>query len=307
MKKIAFMILVLCFFRIPICSAQEISEEYNTKLYFEHFDHKNKNYYRFSDKWQIFDPLDLSYFPHESWDETNWSLLEQKIDSGLYQQMVMLREPASDLVIQGTPIDKKYGFLGDFYLYMTMFTADTYPEGSGSCYVYYSDSMQKGFYTSHGILIDPASGIYRTENSYGTRYDPAEAVHDIRLLKPLNADDYAFDPESEAASSVFVREFDQNTEDRFLWDLEEMKSSYRMPGSPEVKAYRVEILREGNIIDVYINGTRVVRMVDYVSDTDEYGNETQNLVSWSYGPILYPEGLTATCAVGDLYIYGKGK
>ena len=306
MKKTVFIILFFCLLFFSICSAQDISVEYNTKLIREHFDQPGEKYYRFSDKWKIFDPLDLSYFPHESWNEISWSLLGQKTVSGTYQQMVMLREPASNMVFQGTSIGKEHGFLGDFYLYITMFVADNYPETAGSCYVYFSDSLLKGFHPSHGILIDPASGIYSTDNSYGTTYDPAAQNHSIRLIRPLNGDDYAFDPDDVASSAVHAREYNDEADNFFLADLNSMESAFRMPGSPSVKAYRVEILRKGNIVDVHINGKRAALTVDYMTETDVAGNEIPSMVSWSYGPLLFPGGLTTTCAVGDLYIYGRG-
>lgn len=305
MKKTFFMILFICLQIFSICSAQDITVDYNTKFIQEYFDQTNVKYYRFSDKWKIFDPLDLSYFPHESWNETNWSLFTRKTDSGLYQQMIMLRKPAGNLVFQGTPIGKEHGFLRDFYLYITMFVADNYPETAGSCYVYFSDSLLKGFFPSHGLMIDPSSGIYSTDNFYGTTYDPAAQNHTIRLIRPINGDDYAFDPDDVASSAIYAREFNEEADNFFLVDLNNMESAFRMPGSPKVKAYRLEILRKGNIVDVLINGKRAALTMDYMTETDEAGNEIPSMVSWSYGPLLYPGGLITTCAVGDLYIYGR--
>ena len=80
-----------------------------------------------------------------------------------------------------------------------------------------------------------------------------------------------------------------------------------MKGSPEVKAYRLEIIRKGFYSDLYINGKRIAHMLDFITVEDAEGNEIPDKVAWSYGPILYKGGITTTCSIGDLYIYGPEK
>lgn len=312
MRKILLLLIlsIIVTSGVSVCFAQEEEpappQQFSHLLFRDHFSVNDgqENYYRFPTLRTLYDPLDLSYFPHDILWEYDWSLLRRKSDNGLYEQLLMLDKPASQLVIQGTAIGKEYGFLDNFYLYATLFTADTYPADSGSCYVYFSDSLLRGYQTAHGILIDPASGIYRAENTYTFYYEPSRSAYDLRLLREISAEDYPL-PDDISSTTVWASEFDPNVDEQFLSDWNTLKSSYRMKGSPEVKAYRIEALRKGFYTDVFINGKRAVRMLDFITTTDEDENEIPNKVSWSYGPILYPGGITSSCAIGDLYIYGK--
>lgn len=314
MRKI-FLSLSLVFLMLCIsslCAAQEQEEELSLPqqlsllLFRDHFNLEDghPHYYRFPTLRTLYDPLDLSYFPHEKQWEWDWSLLRRNNHSGIYEQMIMLSKPAEGLVIQGTGIGKEYGFLGDFYLYATLFVADTYPADSGSCYIYFSDSLVRSDRTGHGILIDPASGIYKADNAYKTYYETSTSKYKLTLLKELTPEDYPF-PDDIVLSTHSAAEFDAAVDEAFLDDYNLMNTSYRMMGSPAVKAYRIEIIRTGFYTDIFINGKRAVHMLDFITKTDEDGNEVPNMVSWSYGPILYKGGTTVTCAAGDLYIYGS--
>ncbi len=314
MKKIFLSLLpvflLLCI--SSLCTAQEQEEEQSLPerlsllLYREHFnwDDKHAYYYRFPTLRTLYDPLDLSYFPHESQWEWDWSMLRRKASGGVYEQTILLSKPAEQLAAQGTSVPEEYGFLGDFYLYATLFTADTYPADSGSCYVYFSDSLARSDRTGKGILIDPASGIYRADITYKMYYETSTSQYKLTLLKELTPEDYPF-PDNFLQSKKFAAEFDEAVDDAFLEDYNFMNASYRMEGSPAVKAYRIEVLRTGFYTDVYINGKRAVRMLDFITKTDEDDNEVPNMVSWSYGPILYKGGITVTCGAGDLYVYGS--
>lgn len=312
--KNTFLSLFLVFILLCIsslCTAQEQEEEqslpnqFSSLLFRDHFDLEEERpyYYRFPTIRTLYDPLDLSYFPHEQQWEWDWSLLRRKYHAGIYEQMVLLRKPAEGSVIQGTGIGKEYGFLRDFYLYTTLFVADTFPADSGSCYIYFSDSLARTDRTGKGILLDPASGIFRADNTYKMYYETSTSNYKLTLLKELTPEDYPF-PDDLSLSTHSAPEFDPAVDAAFLEDLNFMNASYRMEGSPAVKAYRIEIIRNGFYTDLFINGKRAVHMLDFINKTDEDGNEEPNMVSWSYGPILYKGGTTVTCAVGDLYIYG---
>ena len=80
-----------------------------------------------------------------------------------------------------------------------------------------------------------------------------------------------------------------------------------MDADPEVRSYRIEVIRSNGISEIYINGRQVYAGDDSIKTTLEDGTVIPDKVSWSYGPILNPEGLTVTCAIGDLYIYGTGQ
>ena len=310
MKKLILLFLLgILLVMAAFCEGQSESpsDRFPTLFFRNNFDNKTEeNFFRFPTQRLLFDPLDLSYFPHESWNETDWSLFGRNYVSGTYQQLLILRENTESMILQGTDIGKDMGFLNDFYLYATMFTVDSYPADSGSCYVYYSNSLMKGFKPSRGILIDPASGIYLVENRYAAYYDPATSEHQLKLIKPLSFESFPVPTEKEKTSAYAASDFDANTDTYFVQDLNSMQSSFRMEGSPEVRAYRLEIFRENGIVDFYINGKRAARMPDYIT-TDVDGVQVPDMVSWSYGPVLYPGGITVTCAVGDLYIYSRDK
>lgn len=310
MKKtvLSLLIIFIMLSTISVCTAQEeepgLAQQFPLKLIRDRFDKEMKQeYYRFPTIRPMFDPFDLSYFPHDYMYEWDWSLLRRKASSGLFEQMVLLSKPAESMVMHGKDAGNAYGVLGDFYLYATLFAADNYPAETGSCYVYFSNSLKQGLYPSHGILIDPASGIYRVDNKYSNVYEPSQSSHTLKLLKSLSPEDYPLS-EDIWLSSHAVSEFDGSADDQFLSDLNTMNQSFRMAGSPEVKAYRIEIVRKGFYSDIYINGKRAAHMLDFITEVDEEGNETPDKVAWSYGPILYKGGITTTCSIGDLFVYG---
>ena len=313
MKKtvLSLIVIFILLSMFSVCMAQEdepsIAQQFPVKLIRDRFDKDFKEeYYRFPTIRPMFEPFDLSYFPHDYMYEWDWSLLRRKASAGLFEQMVLLSKPAESMVLHGKDAGNAYGVLGDFYLYATLFAADNYPAGTGSCYVYFSDSLVRGLYPSHGILLDPASGIYRVESTYANVYEPSQSSHTLKLLQSLSAEDYPL-PEDISLSSFAVSEFDGSADEQFLADLNAMNKSFRMKGSPEVKAYRIEIIRKGFYSDLYINGKRIAHMLDFITVEDAEGNEIPDKVAWSYGPILYKGGITTTCSIGDLYIYGPEK
>ena len=314
MKKIfvILFLIVLLSCISSLCLAQEEEQSlplrFPSLFYREHFEWNNEQrYYRFPTIRPLFDPFDLGYFPHDRMWEWDWSVLRRKDYSGVYEQTVLLSKPAENQVTHGTEINKDFGAIGDFYLYADLFAADTYPAGAGSCYVYFSDSILQGLLPSRGILFDPSSGIYRVENSFKQFfYEPSQGTHKMTLMKELDPEDYPL-PDDISLSTYAAPAFDPAVDEQFLADWETVRSAYRMEGSPEVKAWRLEVIREGFISDFYVNGKRVVRMFDFINKTDEDGNEVPDKVSFSYGPILYKQGITTTCAIGDLYIYGTQK
>lgn len=311
--SLLFIMIVSLSAAVLQCAAQEteisLTEQYPSLLYREHFDlDVPEKYYRAPAMELLYDPFDLAYFPHESWPEPLWVLLGRKTAHGIYEQMLMQNDPGTEPVIQGTAVGAEHGFLDDFYLYATLFAADNYPESSGTCYLYYSDSLFEGLlHTSHGLLIAPGMGIYRTVDSYAKKYDPATSTHEMELLLEFSPEDFAFPTDDISSSVLAANEFDANTEKQFLSDWKTLRNAYRMPGSPDVKPYRLEIIRRNALTDVYINGTLAAQVPDHITKPDENENEIPEKVSWSYGPLLLPGGLTVNCSVGDIYIYRPGK
>ena len=133
MKK-RFLILLLLAALLCLtlqAAAQKAEKTENLMEKFPHLKYRDffyqntgKKYYRFPTNVPIFDPLDLKYFPHETWNQGDWSLLERWQDTWTYHQLIMLRKPAETWTFQGTDVGKDYGFLDDFYLYGTLFVAD---------------------------------------------------------------------------------------------------------------------------------------------------------------------------------------
>ena len=264
-------------------------------------------YYRFSPDVLFFDSIDLSYFPHEKWSKNNWVLLGRWTDGISYNQILYGNSPMEKLTMHGTDTGGSRGIYRDFYMYATLFIEDNYPQDSGSCYVYYSDSLMVGLKESKGILIDPETGIYEATNSYGgarhSTYTPNTIKHSLELIQELDPDNYTFDPENIAASSIGAVEYPQlAVDEQFTHDYEAITGAFHMKASPEVKTYRVEVVRENGISTIYINGVRVYSSSDNLKTTDENGELIPERVSWSYGPILNEEGLTVTCALGDFIV-----
>ena len=308
-----FLVILTLFVLCNASFAQEAEEsEENlalqfTKLKYEnHFYQKtDREYYRFPFRVPLFDPLDQKYFPHESWGESEWALLSQYEDSYTYKQMIMLREPVNSIVFNGTAIGADYGFLDDFYLYATIFVSDTYPDTEGSCFVYYSDSLLKGFNASTGIMVTPDIGIFRFDNNYSNPYKLTNKSNNLSVLEWLNPEDFPIDETDIASSSFAAKDFlGEQIDDQFVQDWNSVIDGFHVSGST-VRPYRIEMIREGTNLRIYINGTLVSELDDEIYDTDKNSNMIPSKVSWSYGPMLRNDGVTVTCSIGDLYIYGR--
>ena len=309
-KVLILLTLILLCFTLSAVSAQEkqkdenILEKFPISRYTNLFHQKTKRtYYRFPTIVPLFDPLDIKYFPHETWNESNWSLLGRWENSWVYRQLIMSPEPATTWVLNGDAPGPGYGLLGDFYLYATLFVYDNSPKDTGSCFVYYSDSLVLGFGESHGILVDPLSGIYKVKNTYETSYNLTNKSHELEIIKALKGEDFPVSEENVAGSSYAASDFKYDLmDDHFLSDWRSVQKEYHIPGS-EVKAFRVELIREGTNLRVYINGKKAAEIDDGIIVMDSEGNTVPDLVSWSYGPILYTGGETTSCGIGDLYIH----
>ena len=257
-------------------------------------------YYRFPQDTWFFDPLDLSYFPHEKWEKDEWTLLGRWKDGKTYNQIIYLDKPERDKVIHGTEIGSAYGNFNNFYLYADLFVVDNYPQDSGSCYLYFSNSVMTGLNDSKGLMIDPESGIYEVTNSYGgdryKTYSQYSIKHNFKNINSISKDEYQINLADIAGSSIGAVYYPQSDFDgQFSADYELLTSSYRNPVASPVKAYRIEVIREDENIEIYINGQLAASIKDMISDN----------ISVSYGPILQPGGLVVNCAIGDLYIYTK--
>lgn len=313
--------LVICFLLLFLTSAvqaqeaaetaEEPGEETAEASLFEQFPQwkfrdyfyqdLKKRYYRTPADVLMFDPLDLGYFPHETWSAAEWSLVGRWTDSWTYSQLLLLDKPAETMAIHGTDIGRDYGYDSDFYLYATLFVSDNYPEGTGSCYVYYSDSLLKGYGQSTGIFIDPENGISIVDNRYEAVYRLTNSLHEFTPLKKLDPADYPISEENIASSSFGTSDFIyENMDKNFEADWKSVKSAYHMDGS-SVRAYRLEIIRKDLMTQIYINGVPVISFDDGMRRADKDGFVPEK-VSWSYGPVLYEGGQTVTCSVGDLYI-----
>ena len=317
MKKLVgvliFFGLLLCQFHPAFAEEDEaqnrsILQRFPAPVYINRFHQVTKReYYRFPAFVPFFDPLDLNYFPHEKWRQTDWSLLSRWEDSRTYHQLIMQDEPAENWVFHGTSIGKDYGFPSDFYLYATLFVTDSFPEDSGSCYVYYSNSFMKGLSESAGILVDPGSGIYQVNNTYSIPYNLTNKSHELNLLKLFSPADYPVSEDNVEGSSFAAADFAYaRMDEHFASDWKSVRDSFHIPGTG-IKAYRLELLREGTTLSVYINGILAAEVNDGITAEGADGEIVPDRVSWSYGPILYTGGETVTCSIGDLYIYSRGR
>ena len=329
MRKTAFILCTILLLTLSALSARAqegteskpLSERYPELKVKNPFDRNAEiRYYRFPADTLFFEPLDLSYFPHETWSKNDWALLGRWGNGTTYDQIIYSEQPAKKQLIHGTDVTQNYGFLRDFYLYADLFVLDNYPESSGSCYVYYSDSLLTGYYESKGILIDPEAGIYSVTNNYGgariKMYSPSMIHHDFELVQELDPKEYELPADDLSGTSIGGTEFvpgkvisalAEDMDAAFAEKLDHLTSSYRMDADPTVRAYRIEVVRSGGISDIYINGKQVFSMDDGIKTTLEDETVIPDKVSWSFGPILNPEGLTVTCSIGDLYIYGTGQ
>ncbi len=323
MKKCILYLYILILLTLPLCcaSAQETETEAEVSpvrqfpvLWVKNpFDINGPaKYYRFPADTLFYEPIDLTYFPHETWDKKDWALLGRWGDGHTYSQMIYSDTPAAKKMIHGTDVTEKYGFLRDFYLYADLFVRDNYPEKTGSCYVYYSNSWMTGYWESKGIMIDPESGIYEVTNLYGGEkikyYMPALIHHDLELMQELDPAEYAFPAEDISGSAFGTADLPKDKFfETFPEDLEFISSSYHMDASPEVRIYRIEVVRIDGVSDIYINGKKAASFKDKIVKEKDDGSIVPDNVSWTFGPILNPDGLTVTCSVGDFYIFGTGK
>lgn len=314
MRKKVLLLAVLCLWLLAVLPAlaQEetaeptLDQRFPTLRVKDQFNQTvNIKYYRFPQDTWFYEPLDLSYFPHEKWEKDEWSLLGRWKDGRTYNQMIYLDAPESEIVFHGTDIGQGYGYFADFYMYADLFVLDNYPQNTGSCYLYYSNSMMTGFDTGTGIMIDPQSGIYRATNSYGGDmfkiYDQYFISHEISQIIELNPADYAFSAADLEATSIGASAYpaaDLNAQ--FTADYEFVSSQYRNPNASPMSVYRIEVVRDNGHSDVYINGFHAASFDDRIMR-----DGTPDNVSVSYGPMLWEGGLTVTCAIGDLYVYAK--
>lgn len=271
----------------------------------------NPSYYRFSTDTLFFEPIDLSYFPHEKWEKKQWGLVGRWMDGTAYEQIIYLDRPAERKIMHGTATGSSRGYLRDFYLYATLFLSDNYPQDTGSCYIYYSDSLMIGFKESKGIMIDPLTGIYEATNSYGgsrhATYTPNTIKHSLELIHEIDPSEFEITPDDAENSSLGADSFVQEKlNEQFARDWETLNNSFRMKNAAPVKAFRIEVIRQNGVDDIYINGKNVVSISDPIRTMNADEEIIPEKVSWSYGPILNEGGLTVTCGVGDLYIYGTG-
>ncbi len=275
-----------------------------SKYTYRFLQQKKHQYFRFPVEIPSFDPLDLKYFPHETWDQEQWGLFVRYEDSYTLQQLMMLRDPVETWTFQGNAIGPDFGFLDDFYLYATLFVSDSSPDDAGSCYVYYSDSLVKGLTMNTGIMVDPESGIFHVDNIYDLPYALTNKTHDMNMLEAWEGSDFPIDENDIASSSYAAGDYHYDLmDDQFVRDWNAVKALHHIPGTT-VRAYRVELIREGTHLRVYINGKLATELDDGIVDTDENWNTVPSKVSWSYGPLLHDGGETVTCSIGALYIMG---
>ena len=308
MKKTFFLVcffLLLCF---PSCIyAQQEDENVALPQRFPTLRVKDQfnqvlpiKYYRFPQDTWFYEPLDLSYFPHEKWEKKSWALLGRWKDGKTYNQTIYLDKIDQKKVIHGTDIGQAYGFFTDFYLYADLFILDNYPKDTGSCYLYFSNSLQTGFKQSKGIMIDPENGIYKSTNSYGTYYSQNHIHHDLSLIQELDPNDYKFVSDNIEKTSIGSSQYQQlNMDSQFLSDFDSVSAAYRNPNASSVKVYRIEVVRENGVSDIYINGILVGSINDGIITKDKKPDK----VTVSYGPLLKAGGIVVTCSIGNLFIY----
>ena len=313
MRKALLILFLLCAAAISasavFAQSQDAVKEFPDVFHLEYFKQDSDwEFYRFPTLVPFFDPLDLSYFPHETWRETDWSLLGRRKNLGIYQQLIMVDQPAATWIFHGTSVPKERGFTGDFYLYATLFITDSYPDDKGSCYVYYSDSMIQGFDVSHGILVDPLSGVYRVENHYGTSYNLTNKSHELTIIKSIHPEDFPLSEKNIRSTSVGGPYYPkEQSDDKFAVDLGIIRDRFHLQKS-SVKAFRVELIRKGTNLQVYLNGKLAAEVDDGITVPAAEGETgPADMVSWSYGPMLHDGGVTVTCNVGDFVLRVPGK
>ena len=317
MKKFLWLFLVILMLSAgfdAVCAQdaegddEDILAKFPISKYTYRFLQRGKHqYYRFPLEIPSFDPLDLKYFPHETWDQDKWGLLVRYEDSYTLQQQMVLRDPVETWTFQGNSIGHEFGFLDDFYLYATLFVSDSSPDDAGSCYVYYSDSLVKGMGSSTGIMVDPESGLFRVENTYDMPDGLTNKNHELNMLAAFSGSDFPIDEDDIASSSYAAGDLRYDLMDsQFRQDWDSVKKLHHIPGTT-VRAYRVELIREGTNLRVYINGKPAAQLDDGITSMDGNGNTVPSMVSWSYGPLLRDGGEIVTCSIGALYIHGHAR
>lgn len=289
-------------------------------------------YYRSPLNVWYFDPLNLSYFPQEKLYENEWNLIGRWMDGTTYKQMIYLDEPINRDLYHGTTLGSQYGFLTDFYLYADLYVSDVYPEGTGSCYLYYSNSLLVGYDDSYGIMIIPEIGVLTSQNNYAdkywTRYDREGSKYKDNTSRFEDDDgrsfwDFFYRPGSEDHVLVPFITFDKpisqtelksyvaskfpepSLDTLFAKDLQKVREDAEKVNDETLKVYRLEIIRKDCQVEVYINGEKMAEFDDEIRTTVEDKGEVPQSVAISYGPVLINGGKTVTCSIGNLAIYSN--
>ena len=294
MKKLIILLLlvfVITITSISVTSAQtlsgeEIPQTFNKAILREQFFNKtNVQYYRFPKNIWYYDSLALSYFPSELvstlyWEDPNnfgkgvnsitqrdlgpddWALLGREMTGKAAKQMIYLDKPSSYEIIHGLDFPT-VSYQDDFYLYTDLFLLDNYPENTGSCYIYFSNSILAGNRDSYGILIDPRAGIYKASNNYDTLnaisnrqrhygyYAIGGEQHGLELIQELEPALYEGLTGS-IGNDLFPID---NIDTKFNEDYEALKQNASKDGfTDDISVYRIELVRLNGITAVYING-----------------------------------------------------
>ncbi len=286
-------------------------------------------YYRSPRNVWYFDPLNLSYFPQETLYEDEWNLIGRWMDGTTYKQMIYLDEPIDRDLYHGTTIGDQYGFLKDFYLYADLYVSDVYPEGTGSCYLYYSDSLLVGYDDSYGIMIIPEIGILTSRNNYawayyhrdGSQYKDDTGRFDKNGVRSFwnsfyhsGSEDHVLSPiitfdkpvsQTELNSFIASKFPEPSLDTLFEKDLQKVRDDATKVNDETLKVYRLEIIRKDCLAKIYINGEKMAEFDDMIRTVDEDNHEVPQSVSISYGPVLVNRGKTVTCSIGNLAIYSN--
>lgn len=289
-------------------------------------------YYRSPLNVWYFDPLNLSYFPQEKLYEDEWNLIGRWMDGTTYKQMIYLDEPINRDLYHGTTLGSQYGFLTDFYLYADLYVSDVYPEGTGSCYLYYSNSLLVGYDDSYGIMIIPEIGVLTSQNNYAdkywTQYDREGSTYKDNTSRFKEDDgrsfwDFFYFPGSEDHVLVPFITFDKpisqtelksyvaskfpepSLDTLFAKDLQKVRKDAEKVNDETLRVYRLEIIRKDCQVEVYINGEKMAEFDDEIRTTVEDKGEVPQSVAISYGPVLINGGKTVTCSIGNLAIYSN--
>ena len=323
-------------FETPISSEPQVipPEKEFTKLKVkdQFYNNEKIKYYRSPRNVWYFDPLNLSYFPQETLYEREWNLIGRWMDGTTYKQMIYLDEPIDKDLYHGTTLGNQYGFFTDFYLYADLYVNDVYPEGTGSCYLFYSNSLLVGYDDSYGIMIIPEIGVLSAQNNYAdkywSRYNREGSVYEEDTMRFDEDDgrsfwDFFYRPGSEdhiltpfitfdkpisqtELNSYAASKFPEPSLDiLFEKDLQKVRSDAEKVNDNTLKVYRLEIIRKDCQVEVYVNGEKMAEFDDMIRTTVEDKGEVPQSVAISYGPVLINGGKTVTCSIGNLAIYSN--